>query len=248
MAATPYLVTCLVTLRAEFNRLSPRRDKSSDGWIGDTAHASRTSDHNPDGAGRVLAIDIDSDGPWPVPFGALVERLRGDPRLEYIIWNRRIASRSRGWTWRTYTGSSDPHTGHAHLSARHDHTGNTSTAPWGLIQEDDVTPEDIEKIATATAAKLKPQLEQASSAWDDTFGRGESQTTAGTTLIEIRNNLRAVLAKVFEQPDSPIDEAGIVAAILAGLAPEKIAAAVAQAVPRELAEDVANELRDRLAS
>lgn len=136
-----YLVPCLVTLRAEFNSLSPNRDKGADGWIGDTAHASRTSDHNPDSQGRVLALDIDSTGPWPGgvtdfnAFNMMVESLRGDDRLEYIIWNRRIASRDQGWKWRTYTGSSDPHINHAHFSARHDHTGNTSTAPWGIKEE-----------------------------------------------------------------------------------------------------------------
>lgn len=130
-----YLVPCLVKLRAEFNALSPGRDKGADGWIGDAAHLSRTSDHNPDSQGRVLAVDIDSTGPWPggtAGFNAAVESLRGDDRLEYIIWNRRICSRDRGWTWRTYTGSSDPHTGHAHFSARHDHTGNNSAASWRI--------------------------------------------------------------------------------------------------------------------
>lgn len=126
----PYLVACLATLRAEFNELAPDRDKGSDGWIGDEAHQHEVSDHNPDSQGRVLAVDIDSTGPWPYDFTAMVESLRGDSRLEYIIWNRRIASRDQGWTWRTYTGTSDPHTGHAHFSARHDHTGNTSTASW----------------------------------------------------------------------------------------------------------------------
>jgi hypothetical protein len=133
---TPYLVPCLVVLRSEFNELSPNRDKGADGWIGDTAHQVHTSDHNPDALGRVLAIDIDSTGPWPKPFDTLVESLRGDDRLEYIIWNRRIASRDQGWTWRTYTGTADPHTNHAHFSARHDHTGNNSIAPWGLTGDD----------------------------------------------------------------------------------------------------------------
>jgi hypothetical protein len=127
-----YLVSCLATLRAEFNALNPKRDKGSDGWIGDEAHQKEHSDHNPDSKGRVLALDIDATGPWPVPFNTLVESLRGDSRLEYIIWNRRIAERDQGWTWRTYTGTSDPHTGHAHFSARHDHTGNTSTSDWGI--------------------------------------------------------------------------------------------------------------------
>jgi hypothetical protein len=136
--SAPYLEPCLATLRAEFNALNPKRDKGSDGWIGDEAHQAEHSDHNPDSAGRVLALDIDATGPWPGgvtdfnAFNMMVESLRGDSRLEYIIWNRRIASRDQGWKWRTYTGTSDPHTGHAHFSARHDHTGNTSTADWGI--------------------------------------------------------------------------------------------------------------------
>jgi hypothetical protein len=128
-----YLVPCLVQLRTEFNALSPDRDKGADGSIGDTAHqAESTSDHNPDALGRVLAVDIDSTGPWPADFDALVKYIVGrqrsgaDNRLQYVIWNRRIASRSTNWAWATYTGTADPHTGHAHFSARHDHTVNTS--------------------------------------------------------------------------------------------------------------------------
>jgi hypothetical protein len=156
-----YLVPCLVQLRTEFNALSPDRDKGADGSIGDTAHqAESTSDHNPDALGRVLAVDIDSTGPWPADFDALVKYIVGrqrsgaDNRLQYVIWNRRIASRSTNWAWATYTGTADPHTGHAHFSARHDHTGNTSGSSWGLTEEFDValTPDDIGKIATAVWA------------------------------------------------------------------------------------------------
>lgn len=150
----PYLVACLATLRSEFNALDPARDKGADGWIGDAAHQAEVSDHNPDSAGRVLALDIDMTGPWPAPFGDLVESLRGDARLEYVIWNRRIASRSQGWTWRAYSGTSDPHTNHAHFSARHDHTGNTSTATWHLGDFMPLTDAEIDKIATASAAKV----------------------------------------------------------------------------------------------
>ena len=42
------LVPCLVSLRSEFNKLAPGRDKASDGSIGDTAHQQESSDHNPD--------------------------------------------------------------------------------------------------------------------------------------------------------------------------------------------------------
>jgi hypothetical protein len=217
----PYLVPCLAVLRAEFNALNPKRYKGSDGWIGDTAHQSHTSDHNPQPDGRVLALDVDSTGPWPGigvtdfnAFNMMVESVRGDARLEYVIWNRRIASRDRGWTWRTYTGTSDPHTGHAHFSARHDHTGNTSTKEWG-----------IEAMAIADdVAKISSQVE---------YNR--------KVLGNIQLALNAIAGKV---DADPVDEQQIVSGVLAGLSPEAIAAAV----PADLARQVADELAKRLAA
>jgi hypothetical protein len=179
----PYLVPCLAVLRAEFNALNPKRDKGSDGWIGDTAHQSHTSDHNPDSKGRVLALDIDSTGPWPVPFNTLVESVRGDARLEYVIWNRRIAERDRGWTWRTYTGTSDPHTGHAHFSARHDHTGNTSTAPWHLEDFVALDTDDVRAIWMTDGIIAAP----------DWAAKSGNQYWSPATYLQ---NQQAALAKV----------------------------------------------------
>lgn len=109
----PILVPCLVALRAEFDRANPARDKTTDGWRGDRVHALTSSDHNPDETGRtpyedadfvdeVHAIDVDATGPWPHPgwFDETVEAIRArhargiDNRLQNIIRNRRIASRS----------------------------------------------------------------------------------------------------------------------------------------------------------
>lgn len=152
----PYLVDCLVALRDEFNRLSPGRDRGADGWIGDPAHAARVSDHNPRPDGRVLALDIDSTGPWPWGYdiGTAVldivdeHRAGRDNRLEYVIWYGHIASRSSGWEWIPYTGA-DQHTGHAHCSARHDLTGEHDTSYWGVS----MNPADVTKIAKATATE-----------------------------------------------------------------------------------------------
>jgi hypothetical protein len=166
------VVPCLLALREEFNRLAPLRDKGADGTIGDTAHTS-SSDHSPDEDSDVLrnhdadvknevhALDIDSTGPWPEPFDVIVRRLvireRGEfnsatmvGRLQYVIWNRQIASRSNRWVWTRYDGS-DPHTNHAHFSARYTAAQEADTRPWGVYQEDTVEAADIEKIAQRAA-------------------------------------------------------------------------------------------------
>jgi hypothetical protein len=155
-----FLVPCLVELRREYNVLSPDRDKGADGWIGDAAHQATTSDHNPDSQGRVLAVDVDSTGPWPVPFADTVAMVVGrcrsgrEDRLEYLIWDRGIYSRSYGWVKRVYIGA-DPHTGHAHFSARHDHHGQDDVRGWNLLS---LLPKEYDEMATK--AEIKDALRE----------------------------------------------------------------------------------------
>lgn len=88
----------LQVLRNQVNERAPDRSKASDGFIGDAAHASRASDHNPwvlDGnMGVVTAFDITHDPARGCDANELAEAIRGsrDPRVKYIIWNRRIAN------------------------------------------------------------------------------------------------------------------------------------------------------------
>lgn len=109
------LAKSLERLRAQVNAAYPNRSKVSDGWIGDAAHRARPSDHNPNAAGVVCALDITHDPKNGLDAGALAEKLRasGDPRIKYIISNHRIAN--SGQPWRKYTGS-NPHTMHVHIS------------------------------------------------------------------------------------------------------------------------------------
>lgn len=111
-------------LREQFDDTFPDRDRRSDGWIGDTRHASRPSDHNPDPEnGVVRAIDTDRDvhkSGKPDLMPDIADQLRlaakaGEKRIAYIIFNGRIASSRMGWRWRPYKGSS-PHTAHCHVS------------------------------------------------------------------------------------------------------------------------------------
>ena len=110
-------------LRLQVDDSYPDRDRTSDGWIGDTRHQARPSDHNPDAEGIVRAIDIDRDlsgkaKPDLMPDLADQLRLcakRGDKRISYIIFDGRIASSKKAWAWRTYTGS-NKHNHHCHIS------------------------------------------------------------------------------------------------------------------------------------
>jgi hypothetical protein len=111
-------------LREQFDDSFPDRDRRSDGWIGDTRHSARPSDHNPDKAsGMVRAIDVDRDVSGhakPDLMPDIADQIRlaakaGDKRIAYVIFNGRIASSRMGWRWRKYSGI-NPHNHHCHIS------------------------------------------------------------------------------------------------------------------------------------
>lgn len=122
------LAPSLWNARAEINRAYPNRDKTSDGWIGDKAHQGTRSDHNPNGRGVVNALDIDKDG---VNTTLLIKCFIEHPSTNYVIFNRVIWSRTRGFAARRYTGS-NPHTGHIHLSGMQTVSAENNQTPWGI--------------------------------------------------------------------------------------------------------------------
>lgn len=132
----------LFALREQVNAMAPNRRKKSDGTIGDAAHASRDSDHNPwvrdAGVGVVTAMDITHDPLGGCDAGVLANALLAsrDPRIKYVIFNRRIASHVRKgaaapFQWRPY-GGSNPHTQHVHISVRDVKTAYDATDPWTI--------------------------------------------------------------------------------------------------------------------
>lgn len=134
---TYFLAPALVRLRDEVNDQFPRRDKASDGWIGDPSHAARKSDHNPDwdaggrfyGIVRALDIDISPDGdPDEDLRRQLLNVVVGDPRVWYVISNGIIYSRTYGFRAMRYTGSNG-HYAHVHVSLRH-FFSEFDTAAW----------------------------------------------------------------------------------------------------------------------
>lgn len=134
---TPRPAKSLDVLLGELNARAPKRSKDSDGWIGDQAHASRTSDHNPNALGVVRAHDFTDDPNHGLDAGWVASKVAGmlgkHPALgpgAYVIFNRRIISTNRlGEGWRYYDGA-NAHKTHVHVSVGT--SGYDSTAPWGL--------------------------------------------------------------------------------------------------------------------
>lgn len=142
------MATVPPSIKAAFSQADarwPGRDTGADGSIGDAAHASRASDHNPDSRGIVHAFDLTHDPGAGVDGNLTSEMAVNDPRTKYVIWNRRINSRD-GRGWRPYSGS-NPHTHHIHVSIHATSAAENDTAPWWGEGDDDVTEADLAKLA-----------------------------------------------------------------------------------------------------
>lgn len=124
----------LDVLLSQINQAYPNRSKVSDGWIGDTAHAARASDHNPGPDGVVEALDITHDPKNGPDTWKLAETLRinRDPRIKYVISNGRIfSSQTAPWQWRTYNGA-NKHAHHIHVSVMGSPSVYDRADPWKI--------------------------------------------------------------------------------------------------------------------
>lgn len=124
-----HIAPCLGTLRNQYNEKYPGRNKASDGWIGDAAHASRASDHNPNSEGVVCAVDITHDPARGLDCNLESEKVIKDARVHYVIWARRI--RYQGGAWQPYSGS-NPHTLHMHVSTYQEPAKYNDGRTWNL--------------------------------------------------------------------------------------------------------------------
>lgn len=104
----------------------PKRSRASDGICPSAAHTSAnpTSDHE---LGN--AVDLTHDPASGCDAHAWAEELRRrrDPRVKYVISNRRIWNPVISPEWRGYSGS-NPHEKHVHVSILPGCRGDTS--PW----------------------------------------------------------------------------------------------------------------------
>lgn len=145
------LAPCLVDLIKQCDDLFPNRSTASDGSIGDAAHASRASDHNP-ADGWVCAVDVTDDKANGCDADLLAQHIVAsrDPRVKYVIWNRTIAKSyaSNGvpaWQPYPYTGT-NAHDKHTHVSVHNTAAARNDLSAWWPIEEDDMTPEQAGKL------------------------------------------------------------------------------------------------------
>ena len=137
------LVAGGVTLRNQVNKRWVRRDKRSDGWLGDAAHKARVSDHNEDSRGLVHALDIDADLDPKDPGAAqrlanqiVAYAASGTPganRIKYVVFNDQIASGTYAnsmWKWRK---GNYGHEHHVHVSFSTKGENNAQTYPLPIL-------------------------------------------------------------------------------------------------------------------
>ena len=115
------LVLAGVMLRAQMDERFPKRDTASDGWVGDSAHAARHSDHNPDARGWVHALDLDHHFGAPGDDERFLTQLldyvragRDNGVVSYIVHDDRLAQASTNWRWEK--NPSLEHHEHIHIS------------------------------------------------------------------------------------------------------------------------------------
>lgn len=142
------LAKSLEVLRDQVNQMVPARSKASDGTIAGGEHhkANPNSDHEPwvtdGGTGVVTAMDITNDPAHGLSSQTLAETLAAsrDPRIKYIISNRRICNSTpvtkggkkyAAWDWSPYNGK-NPHDHHVHVSVKSDKAHYDSRDPWTI--------------------------------------------------------------------------------------------------------------------
>lgn len=113
----------------EATQLWPNRRKTSDGICSSPTHQKQSpnSDHD---VGNAFDLSDDLANGCDAHHLADLLSKAGDPRVKYVISNRRIwnPSRDKPGVWRPYSGS-NPHTLHIHVSI-HSHARGSTAAWW----------------------------------------------------------------------------------------------------------------------
>lgn len=153
MANSWIVVPNLNELVAQMNARFPKRDKASDGAIGNTSHQARASSHNPDRFGspehrdgdslnEVRARDIDKDlnSDDGVTMEQIVQHWIKNARdgklwwIRYIIFDGRIWHKRDNYVTRNYTGA-NKHEKHVHVNSDFTQAADSVTNTDWLLKD-----------------------------------------------------------------------------------------------------------------
>lgn len=183
-------------LLGQINTMAPNRNKESDGSIGDAAHASTASDHNPwvddpqSSVNVVTARDFTHDPANGADMFKISEALRlsRDPRIKYVIFHDRVfSSVNQPWVWRPYSGSNN-HRHHMHGSVVPDYPLYDDVQDWKIGMPD---------LTQAQINSLMDAVNQIT--WELRPWTGESLTTVKrveASSIEMKLKIAALEAKL----------------------------------------------------
>jgi hypothetical protein len=180
-----FLSPALAQLRAEVNATWPDRSKASDGWIGDTSHQARKSDHNPDygDGGIVRAIDVTNSG---IDVDRFIAAAVADPRTAYVIsrgrvWQNPAVYRVSGW--RPYSGT-NAHDHHVHVSVRHGAAWDQNTGGWGIAGGRLVSDSSTVGGSAPSGPNLSAPTPIAPKEWDEMASKQEIQDAVREVVAE----------------------------------------------------------------
>jgi hypothetical protein len=211
------VVPNLNELLEQMNARFPKRDKASDGAIGNTSHAARASSHNPDKTGspefrdgdsknEVRARDIDKD--LKDEHGVTMEKVVQHwltaaragklPWVRYIIFNKRIWHKRDNFKTRKYTGS-NTHEHHVHVNSDFTQSADNKTGTDWLLKGFGIPKKPAAPKPTAPkrdvelTKRIQKALEvEADGFWgDDTDKIAEEMHDASQT-ITVHTNIKAV--------------------------------------------------------
>lgn len=219
------------TIASQIDEIRAGATHPADGTVASKTHdqVSPTSDHSPDAAGIVRAIDFGETTPGLVDEIGEQLRTSEDPRIRYFIHDTRMFSSYPAggippWTWRPYTGA-NPHRDHGHLSVLEGSLEDDMT-PFAIGDADmALNEDDIRKIWEYPVP-------------DEDDGLGTRGAVHALRQAWGFSRQAAIDAKIARQLAEK-------AATGTTLTPTQIEA-IADAVSAEVADDVADELAGRL--
>lgn len=144
----------LDSIRREADRRWPGRSHASDGTLGDARHRASKSDHNPDFAGVVHAIDLTNDPEHGFDAWEQAQRIGRrmldgrEQRVEYLVSNDGTHDKilnptvSRSWRDNNAEGGQS-HRSHLHVSIKHTPAAEGDTTPFF---DPGLTPDQIAAI------------------------------------------------------------------------------------------------------